>query len=110
MGAFFLIKYDVFISAGMFDEGTFLFREEEILAIKLLKYKYVNYYNPDVSVIHLQEKKPYEINLIADISDLYFYKNILGCSSISILFYKLSKYIFKNFYLKLLKKLMNIIY
>lgn len=34
-GAFFVIKYDIFKKVGFFDEGTFLFYEEDMLASKI---------------------------------------------------------------------------
>ena len=87
MGAFFLIKYNqTSLDGKLFDEHTFLFREEEILAIKLLKSGLYSYYNPNIIVHHLQKPKPLEIDLISDKSDLYFYHNILKKSKFLIFF------------------------
>jgi GT2 family glycosyltransferase len=103
MGAFFLIKTENFINCGLFDEGTFLFREEEILALKLNKIGLTSYYNPCVTVTHLQQVKSFEINNVSDKSDIYFYNSILKSSTFSIIIYKFSKYIYRNLYQKFIK-------
>jgi GT2 family glycosyltransferase len=51
-GCFFIIKDQVIKSIGYFDEDTFLFNEENILAFKLKKNNYKACIVPDAKIIH----------------------------------------------------------
>lgn len=51
-GCFFLIKKDVFSDVDFFDEGTFLYYEENILASKLKKLGYESYIDNNVTIKH----------------------------------------------------------
>lgn len=55
IGACLLIRATDFLAAGMFDEGTFLQYEEDILAERLLALRKCFYYLPTVSAIHHHE-------------------------------------------------------
>lgn len=55
-GAFFVIKYDVFEKCGFFDEETFLFYEEDILASKIEKLGYEEYSLNDISFTHFESQ------------------------------------------------------
>lgn len=52
IGAFFIVDAYVFSKIGMFDENTFLYAEELILADRLRKQGYEVFYEPCLSVIH----------------------------------------------------------
>lgn len=54
-GAFFLITTKAFLDVGLFDESTFLYGEENILAFKLKQKGYNNYLIKDSYFFHLEE-------------------------------------------------------
>lgn len=96
MGAFFIIKYELFIKAGLFDSQTFLGREEEILALKLDKLGFKSYYVPQCEVTHLQLPKSIpSINHFYD-SDDYFYQKIVNVNKFIFSIYKLSRFFYYN--------------
>ena len=51
-GAFFAVKTDVILEAGMFDENTFLYGEENILAFKLKEKGYESYILNQYEFLH----------------------------------------------------------
>lgn len=53
VGCFFMIELSDYMRAGMMDNRTFLYREEEILAERLKRINKRNYYEASVSVTHL---------------------------------------------------------
>ena len=53
MGCFLIVDSKKFIEAGMFDNNTFLYSEEMILAERLAKYNYRMYYNADCEILHV---------------------------------------------------------
>ena len=55
-GAFFMIKYDVFEKCNFFDENTFLFYEEDILANKIEKLGYEEYSLNNINFIHYESQ------------------------------------------------------
>lgn len=55
-GSFFMISYDLFKDLGFFDEGTFLYAEETILARKIRDKGLKNYLLNDISYTHLVSK------------------------------------------------------
>ena len=55
-GAFFVIKYDVFEKCNFFDENTFLFYEEDILANKIKKLGYEEYSLNNISFTHYESQ------------------------------------------------------
>lgn len=55
-GAFFVIKYDVLKKCNFFDENTFLFYEEDILANKVEKLGYEEYSLNNISFTHYESQ------------------------------------------------------
>ena len=51
-GAFFAVKAEAFLEVGMFDEGTFLYGEENILAFKLKSKGYISYVLNNHNFLH----------------------------------------------------------
>lgn len=51
-GAFFAVKAEAFLEVGMFDEGTFLYGEENILAFKLKSKGYTSYVLNNHNFLH----------------------------------------------------------
>ena len=51
-GAFFVMKRDVFLRAGMFDEDYFVYGEETDLFFRLNKLGYKIFYDPTVEIVH----------------------------------------------------------
>ena len=89
-GCFMLMKADDFFKANKFDDYTFLYGEEKILAERLLKINKRNYFYPQVEIIHehgktttnhLQSKK---INLMVANSNYYYYQKYKRISPIFI--------------------------
>ncbi|OWS70689.1 glycosyltransferase [Polynucleobacter campilacus] len=103
MGAFFIIKYKTFEEVGMFDEATFLGREEDILAGKLNKARYKTFYYPLKIVKHLQLSKEIQCVDSFNDSDLYYWLHIEKVNIFSLKFYLFSKYVFNNLYAKFFK-------
>jgi GT2 family glycosyltransferase len=52
-GSFMLIKKDVFMEAGMFDEDYFMYSEDTDLCLRLYRKGYKNYYFPDFVIEHI---------------------------------------------------------
>jgi len=91
-GSFFIIKKDIFVSLGLFDENTFLYNEENILAIKIKNkgykeavsindYFYHNHSHKDLSLIN-----KYKICWAAFESKLYLCKKYYSWILIPFLF------------------------
>lgn len=53
LGAFLFVRREVFKKIGGFDEGFFLYSEEEDLCYRVLQLEWVIYYFPQISIIHL---------------------------------------------------------
>ncbi|OIK85072.1 hypothetical protein ATW79_10010 [Oenococcus oeni] len=75
-GAFFMIKSDIFREINYFDEKTFLYREEAILAKKLKQHGYQNYLLLDSYYFHIGS------STIAKETDVikrfrYYYRSII---------------------------------
>ena len=54
VGAFMLMKKEVYTSVGGFDEDYFMYGEDIDLSYKLLKAGFTNYYNGSTSIIHFK--------------------------------------------------------
>ncbi|SFN96351.1 Glycosyltransferase, GT2 family [Bizionia echini] len=52
VGAFMLLKKDVYLKVGGFDEDYFMYGEDIDLSYKVLKAGYTNYYNGSTTIIH----------------------------------------------------------
>lgn len=88
MGAFFGIRQDVFKEVGYFDEGTFLYYEEEALYVKLNKKEYSNFLLTDESFKHVGRTSTALSKLsfkkINDNSRMYVLKKYYNAGSIYI--------------------------
>lgn len=84
MGCFFLVPAEAFFSAGMFDEGTFLYAEENILSDRLAAIGKRCYFLPSVSILHEQGKTigakydAYRRAVLQFDSLAYYYKKYRG--------------------------------
>ena len=114
IGAFMIFNFYKFEEIGQFDETTFLYGEEIIIAEKLKKYNYLTYYSSTHTLIHEQggsTKKSVnelkKIKLMYD-SEIYYYKEYREYSFIRLLISRVlfTIYIFK---LRIFKKLKLII-
>ena len=98
-GCFFVIKNDVFKEINYFDEGTFLYYEENIIASKLKKLNKEAYIDNTVSIIHnesvsvnknINSIKKYKI---LKNSQRYYVKNYLNTNIIGRIFLRFIYYI-----------------
>lgn len=100
-GCFMLVKSKDFFKVNGFDENTFLYGEEKILAERLLKINKQMYYYPDVAILHEQGGTTNQ-NIISDTlnyyllsSTHYYYQHYLKapkfCLGVLKLFDKTSK-------------------
>ena len=86
MGCFFMVPAEAFFAAGMFDEGTFLYAEENILSDRLAAIGKRCYYLPSVSILHEQGKTigakydAYRRAVLQFDSLAYYYKKYRGYS------------------------------
>lgn len=89
-GAFFLADTKSFVRAGMFDEGTFLYAEENILSDRLASIGKGCWFCPSVRVLHAHGqtiKKDYNSrkqDLLQWESMSYYYRKYRGYSVISV--------------------------
>lgn len=113
-GSLFMISADVFKKVGGFDENTFLYYEENILAYRLKTHGYNNFLIADEEYIHKHSvsinkniesvKKRLEL---AFSSRYYFCKEYLNCNYFQLAFLKLTFFVGLFDYLigkKILKK------
>lgn len=96
VGAFMLTKRKAFELVEGFDENTFLYAEEPILAERLLKKGFTEYYYPGVEIIHEEGGTTYDRNItgfenflvkrkrVFD-SEMYYYQNYVGIRQRTIL-------------------------
>lgn len=106
-GAFFAIRQDVFKKIDYFDEGTFLYYEEEALFAKLGKKRYQNYLLTDSTFEHVGRGSTslpkIEFKKINDKSRNYVLNKFYGVSNIYAFITKLVEVI-DNFLLKILRR------
>ena len=87
MGSFFLIPSAVFIEVNGFDDNTFLFAEELILAKKMQQINYKINFVSEVHLLHNHSEiinKKYDFSkrlLLRFKSEAYYYKHYVGVSS-----------------------------
>ncbi len=112
-GSFFSIKSKAFCSVGGFDESTFLYYEENMLAYKLKKKNFVNYLITSVKYDHMHsvsiDKTVSSLKKKLDLSYNSRYKYItkyLKCNNFQKILFKVTYYIGRTDYL-LAKKLMS---
>lgn len=88
MGCFMLVRLDIIEKVNWFDENTFLYAEELILAEKLLTLGYNTAYTSRVYVFHMHEISANRLGrnrkLIRLSSDLYYYRKYRNFSSIKL--------------------------
>ena len=88
--AFLLVDMDAFLQAGMFDEGTFLYAEENILSDRMERIGKGFYFEPAVTVLHEHGKTIGREHdgkaraLMQFESMAYYYRQYRGCSRLSI--------------------------
>ena len=103
-GCFFLFKKESFLKINMFDEHTFLFAEELIIAERLRNEGLKCYYLPKVNVLHHHSvtinKKLSNSNKLRlrYNSELYYFKTYIGISTIQRIVSQISLFIFINIY------------
>lgn len=89
VGAFMLTKRNAFKLVDGFDENTFLYAEEPILAERLQKKGFTEYYDPEVAIVHEEGGTTYNRNMtefdnfivrrkrVFD-SEMYYYEKYVG--------------------------------
>ena len=77
VGAFMLLKRDVYLAVGGFDEDYFMYGEDIDLSYMVLKAGYNNYYNGELSVIHFKGE--------STLKDTFYARRFYGAMQI---FYK----------------------
>ncbi|NOY07071.1 MAG: hypothetical protein GXO82_10675 [Chlorobi bacterium] len=96
MGCFLLFRSDVFKEVGGFDEETFLFAEEQMIAEKIMQRGYKNYYCGKVAIRHEPGNATRAFFSERDVewarfqSDMLYYRKYKNVSSILILVARLS--------------------
>ena len=91
-GSFFICRTQAFLDCGMFDQNIFLYREEEILGVRMRKkgyklgvvdnlyYKHAHEYSKEKFATLLRQKK------LEFTSERYFFRKYLGASDLQIFF------------------------
>lgn len=103
IGAFMIIKVKDFEKVGFFDEGTFLYWEEDILSYKLQNENKNVYFYPKIFVKHLHGSQGKSMISKFDTESMKYYFNICGYNKYLIMLCEASIKIY-NFYLKILHK------
>ena len=107
IGAFMLFKQKVFEDIGGFDNNTFLYAEEPIIAEKLLNKGYKTYYQNDVQIVHEEGGTTKSNNYVSDKvikekrvykSEMYYFKVYRKESRFAL---KLTDIIFRFYIIKL---------
>ncbi|MCK9181391.1 MAG: hypothetical protein M0P13_00735 [Fibrobacteraceae bacterium] len=115
MGSFFAIPSKIFNCIGGFDEHTFLFAEELILAKRLQQKGFVVHYIPDIHLLHnhsttINKSLNYKQRLVQRFrSEMYYYREYCDVNLFKIILITLIFYFFllkKNFAF-LLKKIIK---
>lgn len=96
MGCFMVARTSVLKEVGFFDENTFLYAEELILAEKLRSKGYLTAYDPEVCVRHIHssstrsvpKKTLFKMNLE---SDIYYFKTYRHYGKLSLMLIKMGK-------------------
>ncbi len=95
-GCFLMLRSSSFVAINMFDENTFLYSEEQILAERLKDIDQRMYYLPDVQIVHFDgaSVNKYFQNkaklFLLFKSEKYYYSNYIGTSKFIILLGALS--------------------
>jgi len=97
IGACMLIRAESFVEAGMFDEGTFLESEEDILAERLSQLEQYFYHFPLVVVVHHHERQGNGRWTIASLK--YYFKTYRGASGFALRVLEFCLKFYRTFYL-----------
>lgn len=103
LGAFMIFDFNKFLEIGLFDEKTFLYAEELIIAEKLIKNNYITYYYSGQYLVHEQggttnkTLKSLDKLKIRFNSEIYYYEKYCKYSKIRI---SISKMLFRFYSLK----------
>jgi GT2 family glycosyltransferase len=108
IGAFMLIKAKYFIEIGLFEENTFLYCEEDLIAYKLRKKEYFTIWVPNTIVLHLKKFNEPNINMLE--KSLAYALEKMGYSKIAINISLISVNVYSKIWLRVLKKVRQIIY
>lgn len=108
MGCFMGVKNRIFEEIGYFDENTFLYAEEMIIAEKLQSRGYLTAYKEEKHVLHIHgfttkqlgNKKKYMLNLQ---SDLYYFEKYLNYGKIKLFMVMIGRLTFFWIWLKFIK-------
>lgn len=109
-GCFFFAKTRSFKSIDFFDENTFLYGEENIVAIKAKRHQLRSFLIKGHKVLHLHETTTKLIKNKDDIfiqSTIYTAKTYLHKNKFSIFFLKLAYLIYQHFWIAINKKIKN---
>jgi GT2 family glycosyltransferase len=113
MGCFVIVKADVFMDVGAFDEGTFLYAEEMILSERMKRLGKKMYFNPNVALIHAHGQvigksigRLRAMHLRIK-SELYFYRKYIGVSKLEEILSRLTVILFVKCYYPILKLIKN---
>jgi hypothetical protein len=100
-GSFFLSSKNIFYDIGLFDEKTFLYGEERILAYKVKEKRLKNYLLKDLKYIHLVSNTISNTVSIVEMrqylyeSRFYFHKKYLKVSKIKLCMFTIVNYLSK---------------
>ncbi|MBI4709077.1 MAG: glycosyltransferase family 2 protein [Candidatus Portnoybacteria bacterium] len=97
-GAFLLVSRDVFNKVGGFDEGFFLYKEEEDLCLRIKQEGFRIFYNPQIKVFHFGSVVAAKSEFF-DASDKYFFEKHFKNRGFIILLLNRLKHIFFNKFL-----------
>lgn len=99
-GCCFIMKRECFEDVGYFDEGTFMYEEENILSVKMETSGWISIYDPTIYVLHKHGKST-KFKSIANAymmeSEVYYLRKYLKSPRIAIaplILIRMSKYIF----------------
>lgn len=97
-GCCFIMNASCFEDIGYFDEGTFLYEEEDIISVKMEETGWKTIYDPKLEVIHKHGKsttmKAFAYSCMIE-SEMYYLKKYLRCNNMQVfplLLLRIAKY------------------
>ena len=72
-GAFMFIRHEAINKTGLFDEDFFMYGEDIDLSYRLLQAGYINYYFPEIQIVHFKGKS----TLNSNFTDIYHFYNAM---------------------------------
>ncbi len=103
IGACMMLRADSFGEVGMFDEGTFLEGEEDILAERLRQLEMFFYHLPSVTVLHNHTRQGNSKWTLRSMK--YYYKTYRGASNFALRLLEFSSNLYHNFYVPIKMRL-----